>query len=100
MLPSRTNTSCPARSATEAIAGAPGPVTTTSLTSVRVGLVKSTSSCLSGVTVIWAMTASTRPVVRAASIALRGSGTKTTLIFRLPVPSFLFSSSSKSFPYS
>ena len=37
MLPLRTNTSCPARSSTVAIGGAPGPVTTTSLTLVRVG---------------------------------------------------------------
>ena len=98
--PLRTNTSRPDRSATEAIVGAPGPVTTTSLTFLRVGLVKSTSFCLSGVMVTWATTASTLPSSSACASMLRGIGTKTTLTFMLPVLSFLFSSSSKSFPYS
>jgi hypothetical protein len=98
--PLRTNTSRPDRSATDAISGAPGPVTTTSLTLVRVGVVKSTNFCLSGVIVIWAMTASTRPLIRAGASRSRGSGTKSTWILRLPVLSFLFSSSSNSLPYS
>ena len=45
--------------------GAPGPVTTTSLTSVRVGSEKATSFSRSGVTVTIAATMSTLPVGRA-----------------------------------
>ena len=63
MLPLRTNTSWPARSSTVAIGGAPGPVTTTSLTLVRVGSEKATSFSRSGVTVTMAATMSTLPLV-------------------------------------
>ena len=65
MLPLRTNTSWPARSSTVAIGGAPGPVTTTSLTLVRVGSEKATSFSSSGVTVTMAATMSTLPLARA-----------------------------------
>jgi hypothetical protein len=43
MLASRTNSAWPARSSTVAIGGAPGPVTTTTFTLVRVGSEKATS---------------------------------------------------------
>jgi hypothetical protein len=45
-----------------AIGGAPGPVTTTSLTFVRVGSEKATSFSRSGVTVTMAATMSTLPL--------------------------------------
>ena len=97
----RTNTSCPARSSTVAIGGAPGPVTTISFTFVRVGFVKSTSFWRSGVTVTWAITRSTLPSVSAAQqLVARQRHEDQTWTFRLPVLSFLFSSSSKSLPYS
>ena len=65
MLPLRTNTSWPARSSSVAIGGAPGPVTTTSLTLVRVGSENATSACSSGLTVTIAATMSTFPLARA-----------------------------------
>ena len=65
MLLLRTKTSLPDRSSTEAIGGAPGPVTTTSLTLVRVGCEKATSFSRSGVTVTIAATMSILPLVRA-----------------------------------
>ena len=65
MLPLRTNTSWPARSSTVAIGGAPGPVTTTWLTLVRVGSEKATSFSRSGVTVTMAATMSTLPLASA-----------------------------------
>ena len=65
MLPLRTKTSCPARSSRVAIGGAPGPVTTTWLTLVRVGVEKATSFSRSGVTVTIAATRSTLPLDRA-----------------------------------
>ena len=65
MLALRTNTSWPARSFTVAIGGAPGPVTTTWLTLVRVGSENATSFSRSGVTVTMAATMSTLPLVRA-----------------------------------
>ena len=65
MLPLRTKTSWPARSSRVAIAGAPGPVTTTSLTLVRVGTEKATSFSRSGVTVTMAATMSTLPLASA-----------------------------------
>ena len=65
MLPLRTNTSWPARSSTVAIGGAPGPVTTTSLTLVRVGSEKAASFSSSGLTVTMAATMSTLPLDRA-----------------------------------
>ena len=65
MLPLRTNTSCPARSSTVAIGGAPGPVTTTWFTLVRVGVEKATSFSRSGVTVTMAATMSTLPLASA-----------------------------------
>ena len=61
MLPLRTNTSWPARSSTEVMGGAPGPVTMTSLTLVRVGTEKATSFSRSGVMVTMAATMSTLP---------------------------------------
>ena len=65
MLPLRTNTSWPARSSTVAIGGAPGPVTTTSLTLVRVGSEKAASFSSSGLTVTMAATMSTLPLASA-----------------------------------
>ena len=65
MLPLRTNTSWPARSSTVAMAGAPGPVTTTSLTFVRVGSEKAASFSNSGRTVTMAATMSILPPARA-----------------------------------
>ncbi len=69
-------TSLPDRSSTEAIAGAPGPVTTISLTFIRVGLLKSTCFCSSGLTVTCAATRSTLPSRSAEPSTSRGSGTK------------------------
>jgi hypothetical protein len=66
MLPLRTNTSWPARSSTVAIGGAPGPVTTTSLTFVRVVSEKAASFSNSGLTVTMAATMSILPWMKKA----------------------------------
>ncbi len=63
MLLSRTAIVLPARSSTVAIAGAPGPVTTISLTSFLVGIEKSTIAARSGVTVTPAAMMSPRPSI-------------------------------------
>ena len=65
MLNLRMNTSRPARSSSVAIGLAPGAVTTTSLTFVRVGSEKATSFSRSGVTVTMAATMSTLPLISA-----------------------------------
>ena len=91
----------PDRSSTEAIAGAPGPVTTTSLTFVRTGLEKSTTACSSGRTMTWATTQSTLPSVSAEPSRSRGNGTKTTLtLVAFVVFSLLLSCSSNAWPSS
>ena len=75
-----------------AIGGAPGPVTTTWLTLLRVGSEKAAIFSRSGVTVTIAATMSTLPLVRAGWSCSRDIGTKTTFTLRLPVLSSVFRS--------
>ncbi len=97
MLPLRTKTSLPARSSNELIGGAPGPVTTTSFTLVRVGVEKATSFSRSGVTVTIAATMSTLPLASAWYSWSRGIGIITTFTLRLPVFSSVLRSVSNCF---
>ena len=77
--------------------GAPGPVTTTSLTLVRVGIEKATSFSRSGVTVTMAATMSTLPDASAGYSCSRVIGTITTCTLRLPVFKSVFRSVSNAF---
>ena len=77
--------------------GAPGPVTTTSFTFVRVGCENATNFSRSGVTVTMAATMSILPAVRAGYSWSLGSGTITTCTLRVPVFRSTFRSFSNSF---
>ena len=77
--------------------GAPGPVTTTSFTLVRVGSEKATRFFGSGLTVTMAATMSTLPFVRAEYMRSRVTGTITTCTLRLPVFNSVFRSVSNDF---
>ena len=68
-----------------AIDGAPGPVTTTWLTLVRVGSEKAAIASSSGLTVTMAAIMSTLPFKRDGASRSRDIGTITTCTLRLPV---------------
>ena len=68
-----------------AIGGAPGPVTTTWLTLVRVGSENAASASNSGRTVTMAATMSTVPLVNAWASCSRDIGISVTCTLRLPV---------------